>query len=60
MVIEGNNSIAIMRAINGATNPVNALPGTIRGDLALETGRNIVLLPIHPKLQSVRSPFTSG
>ncbi len=42
MVIEGNNSIAIMRAINGATNPVNALPGTIRGDLALETGRNIV------------------
>ncbi|WP_370571672.1 nucleoside-diphosphate kinase [Methanomethylovorans sp.] len=42
MVIEGKNSIAIMRSINGATNPVNALPGTIRGDLAVETGRNIV------------------
>ncbi len=42
MVVEGNNSIVIMRAINGATNPVNALPGTIRGDLAVETGRNIV------------------
>jgi len=42
MVVEGNNSIAIMRAINGATNPVNALPGTIRGDLAVETGRNVV------------------
>ena len=42
MVVEGKNSIAIMRAVNGATNPVDALPGTIRGDLAIETGRNVV------------------
>ncbi|MDP2218244.1 MAG: nucleoside-diphosphate kinase [Methanolobus sp.] len=42
MVVEGKNSIAIMRAVNGATNPVNALPGTIRGDFAIETGRNVV------------------
>jgi nucleoside-diphosphate kinase len=42
MVVEGKNSVAIMRAVNGATNPVNALPGTIRGDLAIETGRNVV------------------
>lgn len=42
MVIEGKNAIAIMRAVNGATNPVNAAPGTIRGDFAIETGRNIV------------------
>lgn len=42
MVIEGKDSIAIMRSINGATNPVNAVPGTIRGDFAIETGRNIV------------------
>ncbi|MBP1909060.1 nucleoside-diphosphate kinase [Methanolobus bombayensis] len=42
MVVEGKNSIAIMRAVNGATNPVDALPGTIRGDLAVETGRNVV------------------
>ena len=42
MVVEGKNSIAIMRAVNGATNPVDALPGTIRGDFAIETGRNVV------------------
>jgi nucleoside-diphosphate kinase len=42
MVVEGKNSVAIMRAVNGATNPVEALPGTIRGDFAIETGRNVV------------------
>ncbi|WP_406662178.1 nucleoside-diphosphate kinase [Methanolobus sp. ZRKC3] len=42
MVVEGKDVIAIMRAVNGATNPVDALPGTIRGDFAIETGRNVV------------------
>ena len=42
MVIEGKNAISVMRAINGSTNPVNAATGSIRGDLALDTGRNIV------------------
>jgi nucleoside-diphosphate kinase len=42
MVVEGKDAIPIMRAVNGATNPVEALPGTIRGDLAIETGRNVV------------------
>jgi nucleoside-diphosphate kinase len=42
MVVEGKGAIPIMRAVNGATNPVEALPGTIRGDLAMETGRNVV------------------
>ncbi len=42
MVIEGADAVKMMRAINGATNPVEAAPGTIRGDLAIETGRNIV------------------
>jgi nucleoside-diphosphate kinase len=42
MVIEGVNAVKSMRAINGATNPAEASPGTIRGDLAIETGRNIV------------------
>lgn len=42
MVIEGKNAIAVMRSINGATNPVNAATGSIRGDLALDTGRNVV------------------
>jgi nucleoside-diphosphate kinase len=42
MVVEGKDSIKIMRAVNGATNPVEALPGTIRGDFTIETGRNVV------------------
>jgi nucleoside-diphosphate kinase len=42
MVVEGPNAIAAMRAVNGATNPLNAGPGTIRGDYAVDIGRNIV------------------
>lgn len=42
MVWEGKNAIAAARATMGATNPVNAAPGTIRGDLAIEIGRNLV------------------
>lgn len=42
MVIEGKDAVKIMRSINGATNPVEAAPGTIRGDFAIETGRNVV------------------
>ena len=42
MVVEGKDAVPIMRTINGATNPVEALPGTIRGDFAIETGRNVV------------------
>jgi nucleoside-diphosphate kinase len=32
----------VVRAINGATRPHEAAPGTIRGDFALETAQNIV------------------
>lgn len=42
MIVEGKDAITIMRSMNGATNPVEAQPGTIRGDFAIETGRNIV------------------
>lgn len=42
MVWEGNNAIAAARATIGATNPVAANPGTIRGDLGMEVGRNLV------------------
>ena len=41
-VLEGPNAIEAVRATVGATNPVKAAPGTIRGDLALEIGRNLV------------------
>lgn len=42
MVVAGKDAIRVMRAINGATNPVDAAPGTIRGDFALDVGRNVV------------------
>jgi len=42
LALEGPNAIAVVRAINGATRPQEAAPGTIRGDFALETAQNIV------------------
>jgi nucleoside-diphosphate kinase len=41
-VVEGPNAISIVRTTMGATNPVEAIPGTIRGDYALEIGYNII------------------
>jgi nucleoside-diphosphate kinase len=43
MVVEGpDDAWQIVRNMMGATNPANAAPGTIRGDLALDTGENLV------------------
>jgi nucleoside-diphosphate kinase len=43
MVVEGpEDTWQVVRTVMGATNPVNADPGTIRGDLALETQENLV------------------
>jgi nucleoside-diphosphate kinase len=42
MVWEGKGAIALCRSTIGATNPAQAAPGTIRGDLAVEIGRNVV------------------
>jgi nucleoside-diphosphate kinase len=42
MVLEGRNAIAVARAMVGATRPEDAVPGTIRGDLALETTQNLI------------------
>ncbi|HDP97373.1 MAG TPA: nucleoside-diphosphate kinase [Euryarchaeota archaeon] len=42
MVLEGDNVISIARTMMGRTNPQDADPGTIRGDLAMQTGRNII------------------
>lgn len=41
-VWEGNGVVASARKIIGATNPLAAEPGTIRGDYAIEVGRNVV------------------
>src|SRR5579864_1473640 len=40
--VEGTSAVQMVRNTVGATNPLNAAPGTIRGDLALDIGRNLV------------------
>ena len=42
LVVEGPNAVAGTRRIMGVTNPVEATPGSIRGDYALEIGENLV------------------
>ena len=42
MVLEGTGAIALVRNTVGATRPVEAAPGTIRGDFGIEVGRNLV------------------
>ena len=42
MVLEGESAISVVRTTMGATNPTNADPGTIRGDLALAMPDNLV------------------
>jgi nucleoside-diphosphate kinase len=42
MVIEGSDAIEGCRSTIGATNPIKAAPGTIRGDFAQTIGRNLV------------------
>lgn len=42
LVVEGERAIEAFRGLAGATDPVKALPGTIRGDYAVEVGENMV------------------
>lgn len=42
LVIEGEGAVAVVRTTIGATNPADAAPGTIRGDLALSMPDNLV------------------
>ena len=41
-VLAGKNALTSVRTINGATNPVDATPGSIRGDYALTMDSNVV------------------
>ena len=41
-VLAGKNAVTSVRTINGATNPVDATPGSIRGDYALTMDSNVV------------------
>ena len=42
MIWEADNAVALARQTMGSTNPAEATPGTIRGDLGIDIGRNIV------------------
>jgi nucleoside-diphosphate kinase len=42
LVVEGDSAVSVVRATMGATNPAEAAPGTIRGDLALAMPNNLV------------------
>jgi nucleoside-diphosphate kinase len=42
LVVEGPNAVAGVRRLMGVTNPVEATPGSLRGDYALEIGQNLV------------------
>jgi nucleoside-diphosphate kinase len=42
MVLEGDRAIEAARQVIGATDPLKASPGSIRGDFAIEVGQNMV------------------
>ena len=42
LVVQGPHAVAATRRIMGVTNPVEATPGSLRGDYALEIGQNLV------------------
>jgi nucleoside-diphosphate kinase len=42
MVLEGTDAVRAARQVIGATNPLEAAPGSIRGDFAVEVGQNMV------------------
>ena len=42
MVLEGEQAVAAARQVIGATNPLQAAPGSIRGDYAVAIGTNMV------------------
>lgn len=42
MVVTGDEAVAVMRKMIGATDPKEAAPGTIRGDFALSKGENVI------------------
>ena len=42
MVVKGENAVATVRKLMGATDPADAAPGTIRGDFGLEMDANVI------------------
>ncbi len=42
MIWEGREAVTVVRSVMGSTDPLKAAPGTIRGDLALDLGMNLI------------------
>jgi len=42
MILEGREAVTVVRSVMGSTDPLKAAPGTIRGDLALDLGMNLI------------------
>jgi nucleoside-diphosphate kinase len=42
IVLEGKDAVTVVRTMMGTTNPRDAAPGTIRGDFAMDLGRNVI------------------
>lgn len=42
MIWEGREAVTVVRSVMGSTDPLKAMPGTIRGDLALDLGMNLI------------------
>jgi nucleoside-diphosphate kinase len=42
MIWQGREAVSVVRSLMGATDPLKATPGTIRGDLALDHGMNLI------------------
>lgn len=42
MVVEGGKAVEVVRSMMGATDPLEAAPGTVRGDLAVSIGLNLI------------------
>lgn len=57
MVVEGEDAIAKVREIMGATNPKDAAPGTIRADFASDIEHNIVHGSDSPESASYEIPY---
>ena len=59
MVLEGPSAISAARQVIGATNPLEAAPGSIRGDFAIATGENLVHGSDSPDRRRARSRSSS-
>ena len=42
MIVEGPSAVRVVRGMMGVTNPLDAAPGTVRGDFGLDVKRNVV------------------